>query len=151
MITYNSAQYHCNECLSEIEHKVHIYSLKNYGYSLCRKHQDWYCDMLLDTSTTDQSTDLYFALKRRGVPALLENNDGHKTVDISVPDAFVNIEVDGKQHFNSSQALRDLKRSLHDFRKGIFTIHVPNALVQKNLEECADLLTEFLNVSKAKH
>jgi hypothetical protein len=36
-------------------------------------------------------------LKKREVPAELEKFDGHKTIDIAVADARVNIEVDGSQ------------------------------------------------------
>ena len=67
---------------------------------------------------TPLAVELYKKLKLRGVPAELEKWDGHKTIDIAVTDAKVNIEVDGGQHnFNANQALADLKRTLFAFRK----------------------------------
>ncbi|MGN6647371.1 MAG: DUF559 domain-containing protein [Cytophaga sp.] len=98
-----------------------------------------------------KAIELYFALKRRGVPAEMEKNDGFKTIDIAVPDARVNIEVDGAHHnFNSNQAFSDLNRTLYSFKKGFFTLRIPNSLVRYHLEETADKITEFLIVSKSR-
>jgi very-short-patch-repair endonuclease len=92
---------------------------------------------------------LFKQLKRRGVPAELEKWDGNKTIDIAVVDAKVNIEVDGGQHnFNADQAMADLFRTLHAFKRGYLTLRVPNSLVKYNLERTADLITEFLVESK---
>jgi very-short-patch-repair endonuclease len=92
---------------------------------------------------------LYFALKKRGVPAKLEKCDGFKTIDIAVPDAKVNIEVDGGHHnFSSIQAMSDLRRTLFSFKKGYATLRIPNSLAKFNLDEAAELITEFLIESR---
>jgi hypothetical protein len=91
----------------------------------------------------------YKQLRKRGVAAELGKWDGSKTIDISVPDAKVNIEVDGGQtNFNADQAMRDLLRTLLAFKKGYLTLRIPNTLVKYNLERTADLITEFLMESK---
>jgi len=104
------------------------------------------------TYATEEAIELYFALKRRNVPAELEKVDGFKSIDIAVPHAKVNIEVDGGHHsYNSEQAFTDLKRTLYSFRKGYYTLRVPNSLVRNNLEETADLITEFLIESRLQY
>lgn len=74
---------------------------------------------------------MYFALKDRGVPPELEKSDGFKSINIAVPHAKVNIEVDGMQHsYNGKQALSDLHRPLHSFKKGYSTLRIPNTLAE---------------------
>jgi very-short-patch-repair endonuclease len=91
------------------------------------------------------------SLKLRGVPAELEKFDGYNTIDIAVVDAKVNIEVDGPdRNYKCEQALSDLQRSLHAFRKGYLTLRIPNALVNENLEETANSIMDFLKLSKLK-
>ncbi|HKC69294.1 MAG TPA: DUF559 domain-containing protein [Bacteroidia bacterium] len=146
MITYN--KYECLECTYEIDNRVHSYSVTNYGYALCRECQDWLKE-IKDISTPD-SLKLYFELRKRNVPAELEKFDGFKHIDIAVTDAKVNIEVDGGHHnFSHKQALADLKRTYHSFKKGYLTLRIPNSLVKNHIEDTADLITDFLNVSKS--
>lgn len=106
----------------------------------------------MQEQSTFEAIDLYFALRKRGVPAKLEKFDGYKTIDIAIPEAKVNIEVDGAQHnFNARQALADLKRTYYSFKKGYLTLRIPNCLTKdKALEETADYITEFLNVNHAR-
>lgn len=150
-MSYYIRQPECCNCFRKIEERVFYYSNQKFGIALCRNCQDWFRDILDFTSATDESINLYFALKIRGVPAVLEKNDGFKTIDISVPDAKVNIEVDGQHHnFSSLQALSDLERTLHSFKKGYLTLRIPNSLVRYNLEQAADKITEYLVVSRER-
>ena len=96
----------------------------------------------------DYNKDEIFALKKREVPAQLEKYDGFKHIDIAVPEAKINIEVDGIHHnFNSTQALRDLKRTYHSFLKGYYTLRIPNSLVRNDsfLDETANFIVKILN------
>lgn len=102
---------------------------------------------------------MYNALINKGVACKLQNNDGHKTVDISIPSARINIEVDGMQHYlNADQIMRDFKREYWSLKRFDFdTIHVPNIMVDYHLEPLADALakvakeyTEILEYEK-KH
>jgi hypothetical protein len=97
---------------------------------------------------SQEARDLFFALKRLGVPAELEKYDGFKRIDIAITDAMVNIEVDGGHHnYDAKQAMTDLKRTIYSFKKGYLTLRIPNSLIRANLEETAMFITEFLNDS----
>lgn len=148
MIRYNQS-IGCLQCDKNIEPKVFTYSTQNFGHPLCRHCQDWFRDILDYSSATDEAINLYFALKQRGVPAHLEKSDGFKTIDIAVPHAKVNIEVDGGHHnYNSRQALSDLQRTLYSYKKGYSTLRIPNSLAKQDLDKAADLITEYLIESR---
>ena len=137
----------CLECEVKIDNRVFDYSVDKYGIPLCLECQSWVKDA--EEITTPESLILYFELRKRGVPAELEKFDGNKTIDIAVVDAKVNIEVDGQQHnYNPKQALADLRRTFHSFKKGYFTLRIPNSLVKNHLNDTADLITDILNIGK---
>ncbi len=139
----------CLHCHRHIDEKVYDFSTKKYKYPLCIPCQEW-----IETKpikTTLEAIELYLALKLRGVPAELEKFDGYKTIDIAIADAKVNIEVDGPHHNHKyEQALSDLRRTLYSFQKGYLTLRIPNTLINKNLEETADSITDFLKLSKVR-
>ena len=140
---------YCLECDKALEKPVFYYSTENFGIPLCRIHQSWV--LHLDYKTTDDALSLYFALKERGVPDQLEKHDGFKSVDIAIEEAKVHIEVDGVHHnFDSRQAMSDLQRTYHSFKKGYFTLRIPNSLVRRDLEETADWIVEILKFGKKK-
>lgn len=133
----------CLECNAIVDDRVFNYSVNNFGIPLCYDHQHWI--KTLPSQVTNEALELYFELKLRGVPAQLEKFDGNKTIDIAVPQAKVNIEIDGSHHnWQPRQALSDLRRTYHSFKKGYFTFRIPNSLVHNHLEETADLITEML-------
>ena len=140
----------CQNCSCYIDQKVHEYSLDHYNFALCMTCQEWLKSKM--DETTLETIYLYLSLRTRNVPAILEKFDGYKTMDISVVDAKVNIEVDGP-HYNSNpnQALSDLQRTYYSFKKGYLTLRIPHSLVRKNLDQTADCITEFLNVSKQRN
>ncbi len=142
-MSYLDYSKNCKECGQPIGIGVAIYSTEKLAVSLCRKCQDWFNQIL--RNTTPETLILYFALKERGVPAEIEKFDGYKTIDIAVTEAKMNIEVDGGQHnFDSIQALSDLKRTLYSLKKGYYTLRVPNSIIRYDLELTADLITEIL-------
>jgi len=138
----------CLECNCSIALNVHYYSTKNFGVPLCREHQDW----IVNHKATDYAIALYFALKDRGMPAELEKYDGHKTIDIAIVEAKVNIEVDGSHHNrDSKQARADLRRTLFSFKKGYFTLRIPNSLIRADLiEDIADDIVEMLVIGRKR-
>jgi len=142
---YHQPGYECANCQVPTIGKVHTYSMRYFGFSLC-----WQCQDLLKPKfaiTSRETIKLYFSLRKRGVPAELEKFDGYKTIDIAVVEARVNIEVDGKHHhYNMGQAMADLQRTFYSFKKGYLTLRIPNALVAYNLEETAGYITRILNV-----
>jgi len=88
---------------------------------------------------------LYDALKARNIDAILEYNDGHKTVDIAVLDAKLFIEVDGLQHFtNPEQIMRDFKRSHYSDGDDFRTFYVTNQIIERYLDQVADALAKVV-------
>jgi very-short-patch-repair endonuclease len=100
---------------------------------------------------TPEAKKLYDELKRIGVDIKsknLEKWDGHKHIDLAIPKAKLNIEVDGSQHnLSPEQALRDLKRTYYSFKKGYLTLRIPNSLVRddEKIKETAKYIKKFIN------
>jgi very-short-patch-repair endonuclease len=95
------------------------------------------------TETTLNQDQLYCALLARGIPARLEHSDGHKHVDIGVPEAKLYIEVDGLRHLtDAEQLLRDIARDHYSDDEGNATIHVPNEFIESHLDEVADAIAQ---------
>ncbi|MDD3078082.1 MAG: hypothetical protein PHH37_03135 [Paludibacter sp.] len=84
--------YSCLECNQSITQGVFNFSVQQFGVPLCIYHQDWINQM--SEQSTIEAISLYFELKQRGVPAELEKFDGFKHIDIAIPEAKINIEVD---------------------------------------------------------
>ena len=72
------------------------------------------------------------ALRKRNIELIQQYDDGHKTVDIYIPKAKLDIEVDGTQHFmEPHQMMRDFKREYWSERAGYHTIHIPNHFIDR--------------------
>lgn len=138
----------CIECGFKIPYEVYEYSLNHFGFPLCRQDQSWIRDMVSVGNTTHQTVNLYLALKSCDVPAEIEKFDGYKHIDIAIPRHKINIEIDGIHHNNNpQQALQDLKRTYYSYKKGFFTIRVPNSLVDNKLDDAVEYILKFLNES----
>ncbi len=136
----------CLYCKNDIPEVVYNYSNQQFGLPLCRMHQDQLKPGL--EKATEASRKLFIALLERNVPAHIEKFDGFKHIDIAIPKARVNIEVDGQHHnYNPRQALSDLQRTLYSFQKGYLTLRIPNSLIYDNLHQNADYIVDFLNES----
>ena len=119
----------CFACNGRISRAESDYGRENFAYPICRSCQD-YIRSNDNATTTRQSVWLWVELRSRGVPVHLEKWDGYKTIDLAIPEARCNIEVDGRHHQNFDQAFSDLKRMRHSLEKGFVTIRVPNSLVE---------------------
>src|SRR5882724_7898070 len=98
-------KHNCLHCDCPIDEKVYNYSTASFGFQLCFICQH---SLKITDKNSSEAIKLYLSLKKREVPATLEKPDGHKTIDIEVADARVNIEVDGTQHHsNYNQAFSD--------------------------------------------
>lgn len=141
--------YWCNQCRAVITEEEYEYSNKKFNKALCRKHQKEFASET--PKSTPEAKKLYFELKKRGIPAELEKWDGHKHIDIAIPSAKINVEVDGGQHnFKSEQALADLRRTYFSFKKGYFTLRIPNSLIRDNFEETVRLVCGVVRASQRK-
>ncbi len=103
------------------------------------------------TAPTKEASSLCDALRQRGVQVYVELDDGHKTIDLAVPRAKINIEVDGIQHLtNPRQILADLGRGFYSHKNGYDTMHIQNEMIRTHLEEIADALAEASKVREQK-
>jgi very-short-patch-repair endonuclease len=90
-------------------------------------------------AVTPQAIRLSEALTDRGISNKQEYYDGHKCVDIYIPGASLNLEIDGRHHLTDpDQLLSDLYRDYYSFRDGKVTIHIPNFYVDTDLDALAN-------------
>lgn len=100
---------------------------------------------------TKEAADLKVALEKKGVRVLVELHDGHKHVDLAIPKAKINVEVDGIQHLtNPNQIVADLSRGYYSHKNGFDTMHIPNEMVRLHLGEISDALAEASKIREQK-
>jgi very-short-patch-repair endonuclease len=96
---------------------------------------------------TKEENDLKKALEDIGVRVLSQVSDGHKHIDLTIPDAKINIEVDGKYHLtNPQQIISDLLRSHYSDDLGYYTLHISNDYIHSDLETIAKALAEAAKI-----
>ena len=99
----------------------------------------FYCPWVFRTEkmtkkATPQAKKLFDKLKQNGVDCILEFNDGHKHIDIHIPKARLNIEVDGLPHYlRAKQIESDLARNYWSTQDDFDTIHIPNMVIEEHL------------------
>ena len=102
-------------------------------------------------SPTPAATLLKEALEGLGIRVLSEFWDGHKHIDLAIPEARINIEIDGLQHLTDPyQILADLNRSHYSDDLGYHTLHIHNIEIKPNLEKIAVAIAEAVKIQKAK-
>lgn len=85
-------------------------------------------------------------LTEKGVKTELQYWDGHKHIDIAIPDAKIYIEVDGWQHLTIVQQIEhDFIRDAYSKKDGFDTIHISNNEIDQNLENIANALVKVVN------
>jgi len=95
----------------------------------------------MSKTPTKQTISLADALKARGIRVETEYWDGHKHIDVYLPDAKIFIEVDGLQHYtNPRQILADFKRDHFSDGDDVSTLRLTNQLIETHLEEIADAI-----------
>lgn len=96
---------------------------------------------------TKQTTALTEALRVRGIRVETEYWDGHKHIDVYLPDARIFVEVDGLQHYtNPKQILADFKRDHFSDGDDVPTLRLTNQLIETHLEEIADAITKIASL-----
>jgi very-short-patch-repair endonuclease len=92
---------------------------------------------------TKQVMMLADALRQRSVFFEIEKWDGHKHIDIYIPNDNLYIEVDGLPHStNVRQIISDFNRDYFSFKDGFFTKHITNELIENHLDEVANAIAE---------
>jgi very-short-patch-repair endonuclease len=100
---------------------------------------------------TVEAKSLKQALEDRGIKVYVELHDGFKTIDLAIPGAKINVEVDGIQHLtNPKQILADLGRGYYSHKNGYDTMHIQNEMIRKHLDEIADALAEASKIRERK-
>lgn len=150
-------RYFCSQCKETISEEVYQFSVDHFSRALCREHQKENNPKTYTAKRssknkpepTPEAITLYNILKKLGYNAKLEKWDGHKHIDIAIPDLKINIEVDGMQHsYDKNQALADLKRTSYSFKKGYMTFRIPNKLIQEDAYATGKYLKKILESSK---
>jgi len=101
--------------------------------------------------STQEAQTLKEALEKLGVRVLSEVDDGHKTIDLTIPDARINIEIDGNRHYtDAQQILSDLSRSHFSDDLGYSTFHIPNELIHSDLGGVASALAEAAKIREER-
>ena len=122
--------------------------IKNFKYRNIRHYPSWrYFKKHVGKPETPEEEKLGNILKGLGWNVRHQQYDGHKTIDIAIPEAIMNIEVDGSQHnLNARQALSDQQRDYYSEQKGFKTIRVPNSLLrdEEKTKELVELLDKEL-------
>jgi very-short-patch-repair endonuclease len=96
-----------------------------------------------NNTPTKQVLMLAEALKQRGVVLKLEHWDGHKHIDIYIPNDNLYIEVDGVPHSTDFRTIiSDFNRDYFSFKGGFFTKHITNELIENYLDEIADAIAK---------
>ena len=136
----------CYHCTDHLPKAVNDFSITKYKVPLCIKHQRWFDHMLNDApkKNTEQQLLLFLRLKYSGANPTINKYDGHKTVDIAIEDIGLHLEIDGFQHHGEKQAYSDLQRTVYDLEIDIPTIRIPNSLVDKKLDQCAEQLIKII-------
>lgn len=99
------------------------------------------------TVPTKEARALQNALEEKGIRVYVELNDGFKTIDLAIPKARLNIEVDGIQHLTDpKQILTDLARGYYSHKNGYDTMHIPNEMIRLHLKEISEALAEASKV-----
>lgn len=96
-------------------------------------------------NTTKQARALHTALTERGIDAVLENWDGHKHTDISVPEVKLHIEIDGDIHFTNARTIEtDIVRDKYSSGDGYDTFRVPNCVIDEELDSVVEAVCRVI-------
>ncbi|MFZ3011993.1 MAG: hypothetical protein WA060_03320 [Minisyncoccia bacterium] len=100
---------------------------------------------------TKEAKDLKEALEQKGILVYVELNNGYKHVDLAIPRAKLNIEVDGIKHLTDPrQILADLGRGYYSHKNGYNTMHIPNEMIRSHLKEISEALAEASKIREHK-
>ena len=76
------------------------------------------------------------ALQEAGIETILEYWDGHKHIDIYVPEAKLYIEIDGMHHYTSvRQIMSDFQRDHYSDVEGFRTLRIPSKIVVEKVSK----------------
>ena len=104
-----------------------------------------------NTTPTKEACALKEALEQKGIRVYIELDDGYKHIDLAIPKAKINVEVDGIQHLtNPHQIVTDLSRGYYSHKNGFDTMHIPNEMIHLHLKEISEALAEASKIRERK-
>ena len=90
-------------------------------------------------------------LEKLGVHVKLEHWDGHKHIDIFIPEAKISLEIDGLRHYtNPQQIIADFHRDYFSNKGEIFVKHIPNELIETHVKEIATAIATVVTITLTK-
>ena len=133
-----ASTYQCVICNTELDKDTHESSIRSFNKALCSKHQG-----------TENHRNLYFALKKRGVPCEFEAYDGYKHVDIAIHEIKLYIEVEGTLNaIDPDQFFNELRNDNFSAQGNYNTKRLNNEFISSHLDQIADTLKEVYLKSK---
>lgn len=85
------------------------------------------------------------ALVALGIRVEQQHWDGHKHIDIFIPEARIYIEVDGVPHYtHPDQLVADFSRDYYSFKQGFFTKHITNEAIDTHLDQIANAIAQIV-------
>jgi len=130
---------YCCQCISTIETSISLKSIKKYGYSLCEDCQIWFSTKVF--YTTQETLQLYFALRRLEIKAELEKKEELKRSDIRISGSAILIEVDTQHHnHNHEQTIKDLHQQLSHPASNDHPVRIPSPLIKWELPQVTRLI-----------
>jgi very-short-patch-repair endonuclease len=145
MNNYNDLD-HCLCCADPIDYREYTSTMDSYGIAMCASCARHYISKMTQAEPLERA--LYAALINKGVKgAELQYFDGVKTVDIAILPARLFIEIDGSHHILAKQDLTDMWRSFYSLKeRDILTLHIPNAVVLRDVESAATIITKVVSL-----
>jgi len=84
-------------------------------------------------------------LREIGINSITEHWDGHKHVDLFIPEAKIYIEVDGPNHLtNPNQILADFDREHYSDIDSFNTLRISNEILDKYFEKIAEAIAKVV-------
>lgn len=105
-----------------------------------------------NTKPTVWALRLKWALQKLGIKDVrTELWDGHKHIDLAIPSAHMDIEIDGSQHStDANQILADFKRAHYSDLQGYDTKHVTNEELRWNLWGTAKAIANAARIQRRR-
>lgn len=95
---------------------------------------------------TAQEKLLFDALIAKGIPVKLDFCNKHKCVDLCIPEVYLNIEIDGVQHYtNPEQIFADILRDDHSKHDGFDTLRIPNTAIEGHLNGVVKAISQVVS------
>lgn len=125
-------EYQCAVCKKPIDKQTHEASIRSFNKALCPDHQG-----------SETHRNLFFALKKRGVPVEFEAYDGFKHVDIAIHELKLYIEVEGTlNQIDPDQFFEQMRNDKFSGEGNYQTKRLNNDFVTGHLDRLADTIKE---------